>query len=495
MKALLVYPAHPVTFWSFTHALKFAGKKSSLPPLGILTVASMLPTEWDIKLIDMNCAELTDSDLEWAEYVFISAMSVQRDSARQVIDRAKAFGKKTVAGGPLFSNEPQMFDDVDHLLLFEGEVCIPEFLKDLQNGTAKHQYDFVGFPELCGTPAPAWHLLNLHDYAMLSIQYSRGCPFHCDFCNVVSLFGHKPRTKTVEQIICELEAIYVTGWRGRIFFVDDNFIGNKARVKNELLPAIIKWSHETGYPFTFYTEASINIADDEELMTLLTDAGFDSVFIGIETVDEGSLEECGKLQNRKRDILETIKFIQQHGIQVLGGFILGFDNDNPDTVFDLTVDFIQKSGIITAMVGMLNAPRGTKLYERLKEEGRLLEDDVSLSNEGGTNIMPKMGLDTLVNGHRHVVRTIFAPKKYYERVRTFLQNYKPKTHKSTKRDSGFGGGGVFLKSCWHLGVLSSGRLHYWRLLMWALGHGNGALALAVKFSVYGYHYRKCAENA
>lgn len=492
MQALLVYPEYPVTFWSFTHALKFIGKKSSLPPLGILTVAAMLPKEWSIKLVDMNTHKLNDRDLEWADYVFISAMTIQQESAKQVIARCKALGKKIVGGGPMFSTDPDSYDDVDHLLLYEGEVCIPEFLRDLENGAPKRKYDFANFPELHETPAPAWHLVDLNDYAMLSIQYSRGCPFHCDFCNVVSLFGHKPRTKTSQQIIGELEAIYITGWRGRIFFVDDNFIGNRKHVKEELLPAIIDWSREKGYPFSFYTEVSINIVDDQELMGLMTDAGFDSAFIGIETVDEDSLEECGKSQNKKRDLVESVKRIQQNGIQVLGGFILGFDSDKPSS-FDSMINFIQESGVITSMVGMLNAPLGTKLFERLKNEGRIIEDGFTGSNEMRPNFIPHMPIDDLVNGYHRVVRTIYEPKNFYARIKTFLENYRPKKHKGKK--SGFGSVGAFFKSCLHLGVLSSGRLHYWRLLAWSLTKGMSSFSLAVKFSIYGYHYRKCAEKA
>ena len=493
MKALLVYPEHPTTFWSFTHALKFINKKSSLPPLGILTVASMLPNDWEIKLVDMNVNKLKDADLEWSDLVFISAMNIQKDSTRQVIDRCKSLGKKIVGGGPLFSTEPESYGDVDHLLMYEGEVCIPEFLRDFESNSAKPKYDFVGFPELCQTPAPAWNLVNLKDYAMLSIQYSRGCPFHCDFCNVVSLFGHKPRIKTVEQILNELNVIYTTGWRGRIFFVDDNFIGNRKSVKQELLPAIIKWSQERDYPFSFYTEASINIADDEELMMLMTNAGFDSVFIGIETVDEESLAECSKGQNTKRDLVKTVKHIQAHGIQVLGGFILGFDSDKP-SVFAEMMDFIQKSGVITAMVGMLNAPIGTKLFERLKQEGRILDGEFTGSNEMGTNFIPKMGMDTLVSGYQSVVRTIYDPKNFYERVKIFLENYKPVKHKSKRKGAGFGSIGAFFKSCLQLGVLSKGRFHYWKLMGWSLSKGMGAFALAVKFSIYGYHFRLCLDE-
>lgn len=492
MNVLLVYPEHPVTFWSFTYALKFINKKSNLPPLGILTVASMLPKEWNLKLVDMNTKPLKDKDLMWADYVFVSAMNIQKDSARRVLDRAKAFGKKTVGGGPLFTCDPDDFDDVDHLLLYEGEICIPKFLRDLENNCAKHKYEFVEYPQLTETPVPAWGLIDLNKYVMLCIQYSRGCPFHCDFCNVVSLFGHTPRTKTTGQIIGELEAIYNLGWRGSIFFVDDNFIGNKRKLKQEVLPALRDWLKKRKYPFSFFTEASINISDDEELMELMSEAGFDTVFIGIETVDEDSLAECNKVQNRKRDLVEDVRRIQHHGIQVQGGFILGFDSDKP-SVFSNMVDFIQNSGIVTAMVGMLNAPKGTKLFERMKQEGRLL-DDFTGSNETGINFMPKMNKDDLINGYYSVMRSIYSPKNYYERVKTFLETYRPKKYLS--KNGGFGVRSIsaFIRACFHLGIASTGRLEYWKLLIWSSLKGWRVFAMAVKFSIFGYHFRKCIKD-
>ena len=487
MNVLLVYPEYPITFWSFTHALKFINKKSNLPPLGILTVASILPKDWNLKLVDMNTAGLKDKDIKWADYVFISAMNIQKDSTRRVIDRCKDLGKITVGGGPLFTCDPESYDDVDHLLLYEGELSIPAFLRDLENNCSQHKYDFVDFPELTETPVPAWHLLNLNEYAMLCIQYSRGCPFHCDFCNVVSLFGHSPRTKTADQIIGELSAIYNLGWRGSIFFVDDNFIGNKKKLKEEILPAITQWLRERNYPFSFFTEASINIADDEELMNLMSEAGFDSVFIGIETVDEDSLAECNKVQNRKRNLVEDVRRIQRHGMQVQGGFILGFDSDKP-SVFSNMIEFIQNSGIVTAMVGMLNAPKGTKLFERMKAEGRLV-DEFAGSNETGINFDPKMDKNDLISGYHNVVRSIYAPKVYYERVKIFLENYQPKDY--IKSGFGIQSIGAFFKACFHLGIASKGRMEYWKLLGWSARKGWDVFAIAVKFSIFGYHFRKC----
>jgi len=489
MNILLVYPEHPVTFWSFKHALKFVNKKANLPPLGILTVAAMLPKDWNLKLIDMNIAPLKDKELLNADFVFISAMNIQKDSVRKVIDRCKELGVKTVGGGPLFSSDFENFDDVDHLLLYEGEVCIPEFLTDLENNTLKHLYEFKEYPSLVETPTPAWNLIDFKKYALLCVQYSRGCPFHCDFCNVVSLFGNTPRTKTTEQMTNELDAIYNLGWRGDIFFVDDNFIGNKKKLKEEVLPALIAWRQKKSKPFNFFTEASINIADDDELMTLMASAGFDSVFVGIETVDEDRLAECGKTQNIKRDLVESVRRIQANGMQVQGGFILGFDSDKP-SVFHNMINFIQNSGIVTAMVGILNAPKGTKLFERMKSEGRLLKEFTGTNT--GINFATKMDASELIAGYNNVIRSIYSPKNYYARIKTFLKNYRPKN--GGRSSLGIHAVGAFFKACFHLGIVSKGRLEFWRLLGWASLKGKTAFTTAVTFSIYGYHFRKCLET-
>ena len=316
---------------------------------------------------------LRDKDIMWADFVFISAMVVQKDSVRAVIDRCKRLGARTVAGGPLFTCGHEEFDDVDHLLLNEGELTLPQFIRDLEAGNAKHLYSSEEWADLRTTPVPLWDLINIRKYASMNIQYCRGCPFNCEFCNVTSLFGHTPRTKAAAQIIAELNAFYERGWRGGIFFVDDNFIGNKKKLKEEILPGLIEWMKERKYPFTFFTEASINLSDDDELMELMVKAGFNTVFIGIETTNEESLVECNKIQNKGRDLIACVKKIHKFGLQVQGGFIVGFDNDN-DAIFDKMVSFIQESGIVSAMVGLLNAPKGTKLYQRLAGEGRIRED-------------------------------------------------------------------------------------------------------------------------
>lgn len=488
MKVLLVYPEYPVTFWSFKYALKFIHKKSNLPPLGLLTVAALLPKDWELKLVDMNVSPLRNRDIKWADYVLISAMNIQHDSVRDVIQRSKNYKKKIIAGGPLFSTEPEKYDDVDHLLLYEGEVTVPEFLEDLKNGCPKHIYNTQSFPSLQQTPIPRWDLLDSRKYAMLSLQYSRGCPFRCEFCNIVSLFGHSPRTKDVQQVLDELDAIYNHGWRGGIFFVDDNFIGNKKKLKTEILPAMINWMKKRNYPFSFFTEVSINLADDDELMNLMADAGFDNVFIGIETVDSDCLNECGKSQNLKRDLTSCVHKIQHHGMQVQGGFIFGFDHEKP-TVFQKMYSFIQESGIVTAMVGLLTAIPGTQLYNRLRKEKRLTDEFTGVNTKNDLNFKTTMDENILMKGYSGVVHSIYSPKNYYQRVRTFLEHFQPKRlHKSkvTLREIG-----AFFKACFLLGIVSEGRSHYWQLLRWTAHNRPHLFGRAVAFSIYGYHFRKC----
>src|SRR5512136_1675163 len=418
VKVLLVYPECPDTFWSFKHALKFVHKKAGAPPLGLLTVAAMLSSEWEKRLVDLNATRLLQSDLAWADMVFISAMIVQRQSAQALIARCKEAGVKVVAGGPLFTMEHEQFPEVDHFVLNEAELTLPPFLADLANGCAQHTYATTEFPDIHQTPAPLWRLANLKQYDTVSIQFSRGCPFSCDVCYVTALLGHRPRTKTAAQIIAELDSLYALGWRKSIFFVDDNFIGNKKQIKSEMLPALIEWRRgKLGMPFS--TEASINLADDPELVNLMTQAGFDTVFVGIETPNEDSLTECSKNQNKGRDLVDSVKRLQRAGLQVQGGFIVGFDSD-PPSIFQQQIDFIQKSGIVTAMVGLLQAPLGTRLYERMKQEGRVVSEMSGDNVDGTTNIIPAMNLETLREGYKSIMNHIYAPGPYYQRVKTFL---------------------------------------------------------------------------
>ena len=372
MNILLVNPFFPDTFWGFRHALKFVSKKAAYPPLGLLTVGAMLPSTWKKKLVDMNVEALKDQDLIWADCVFLGGMSVQQKSVREIIDRCKSMGKRIVGGGPLFTVHHQEYDDVDHLVLNEAELTLPQFVDDLRGGVPRHLYESDSWADVTTTPVPLWNLINPRVYGSLNLQYSRGCPYDCEFCDITVLYGRVPRTKTKDQLLAELDALYTFGWRGGVFFVDDNFIGNKNKLKKEILPAVIQWMESNGHPFVFNTEASVNLSDDEELLHLMSKAGFRTVFVGIESPHEESLAECRKIPNRNRDLIASVKKIQQHGFQVQGGFIVGFDSD-PGSIFQKVIDFVQESGIVTAMVGLLNAPVGTKLYQRLLKEGRVLK--------------------------------------------------------------------------------------------------------------------------
>ncbi len=489
MRILLVYPETPPTFWSFSDAIKFISKRASDIPLGLLTVAAMLPDSWEKKLVDMNVSKLRDSDLQWADYVFLSGMSAQRQSFLRVINRCNQLGVKVVAGGPLATTEYESLLGVDHFILNEAEITLPPFLQDLENGNPKPLYTSTEYPDISQTPAPMWGLLSMKRYAGMGIQYSRGCPFDCDFCSITLLNGHKPRTKSTQQFLAELQSLYNSGWRGAVFIVDDNFIGNKRKLKADFLPALISWSKERNYPFRFTTEVSINLADDKELLRLMVKAGFHHTFVGIETPSGESLAECGKKQNLKRDMVESVKTLQRHGLVVSGGFIVGFDNDNP-SIFQQQIDFIQQSGIVTAMVGLLNAPVHTKLYQRLQAENRLLNSFNGNNMDGSINFIPKMPYQTLIRGYKEILETIYSPKEYYLRVKTFLREYQV----PQKGRVAFGDVRALFRSMWKIGVLDSGKRYYWKLLIYSLLTCPKKFALAVEFAIYGFHFRRVVRS-
>ena len=486
MNILFVYPEFPDTFWSFKHALKFVKKKSTSPPLGLLTIAGMLPETWGKRLVDMNVKALNPTDIQWADLVFISAMAVQRQSTISVIHQIKEQGKIIVAGGPLFTMEKEDFPQVDHLILNEGEITLPLFLSDLAHGTPKRIYETQDFADIRFSPVPLWELVDMNSYDSMSLQYSRGCPFGCDFCNVTSLLGHKMRLKTTEQFIAELDSLYQRGWRRNIFIVDDNFIGNRQVLKEELLPALIEW-RKGKKGCLFITEASINLSDDDQLIDLMVKAGFTQVFIGIETPDEESLAECHKSQNRHRDLVSSIQKLQSLGLQVMGGFIVGFDNDD-ERIFNRQIEFIQKSGIVTAMVGLLQAPTGTVLYQRMLREGRLSKQAYSGDNvDGESNIIPVMSPQKLKEGYHKILDSIYSAKTYTDRVISFLKTYNPRRHAVTLQWQEIL---ALFRSIWEFGIKSKDRRYYWKLFFWALFHQPKKFPLAITFSIYGYHFYK-----
>ncbi len=488
MKILLVYPEYQDTFWSFKYVLKFISKKAAFPPLGLLTVGAMLPANWAKKLVDVNVEPLRDEQILWADMVFISAMIIQKKSAQEIIDRCKNLGRKVVAGGPAFTTKHDGFSGVDHFVLNEAEVTLPLFLADLAAGNLKHMYVSQEKPTLTETPVPLWSLINIKDYATLAVQYSRGCPYNCEFCDIIVMNGRRPRTKSASQIKKEFQAIYDAGWRKSVFIVDDNFIGNRHEVK-KMLPELIGWQKEHRFPFTLLTEASTDLANDEELMQMMSGANFFKVFLGLETPDNQSLKECGKYQNAAMNLVEAVNTIHRHGMQVMGGFIVGFDNDT-ESIFEAQIKFIQQIGVVTAMVGMLTALPKTRLWHRLETEGRLLSESTGVNTDGSLNFVPVMGVENLQAGYRKILKTIYSHKCYYQRINTFIANYTPTVRTKIKWEDLR----AFYRSAWRIGIISRARFRYWRLLIKTLIKKRMALPIAVELAIYGLHYDKIARR-
>jgi len=485
MKALLIFPEYPDTFWSYKHALSFINKKASLPPLGLLTVSSLLPETWEKKLIDLNVSKLKNEDISNADIVLISSMIVQIKSAQEIIERVKSFGKFIVAGGPLFSALFNDFPDVDCFVLNEGEVTIPLFLKDFENSKVKKVYKSGIRPDITKTPVPDWSLINMNDYASMPLQVSRGCPYSCDFCDIIVMNGRIPRVKNAEQVIAELDAIYNTGWRSSVFIVDDNFTGNRKKVKL-ILKEIAGWMKKYHKPFTLSTESSITVADDIEIIDLLKESNFTGVFIGIETPEEESLKFCGKLQNTGKDLKEKVNILQRNGLEVRGGFIVGFDTDTINT-FDKMIAFIQTSGIVSAMVGLLHALPMTKLYKKLSKEGRILNAATGNNTDSTLNFIPVLNKEILIQGYKKILNTIYNPKNYYKRIITYLSEYKE-----------FAAGSQFSislkilaisKSIWIMGIVEKGKLYFWKMIFWTLLHKPKLISEAITQSIYCYHFR------
>jgi len=489
MKILFVSPETPPTFWSYKHALPFVSKKAAFPPLGLLTVAAMMPDEWQYRLVDLNVRPLDDEDLRWADYVMIGAMLVHADSVRAVVARCADFSKPVIAGGPLFTTGHENFPQIEHFVLGEAEEILPQVVEDLRNGQLRAIYQAGGFPDVSRTPVPRWDLIDMHCYVNMGVQFSRGCPFDCEFCDIIVMNGRVPRTKKPEQLVAELEALRARGWEEMVFLVDDNFIGNK-RCTKALLRAIVEWKERTHASMGFLTEASVNLADDPELCSLMVAAGFKKVFVGIETPSIAALQECHKLQNVGRDLVSAVRTLQASGLDVMGGFIIGFDSDSSD-IFKRQFEFIQRSGVVTAMVGLLTALPRTRLWHRLKQEGRL-ESESSGNNTAATlNFVPKLNREFLQSGYRELMKKLYEPGTYYQRVRTFLEHYQP-CGPQLRRSAGDFKAAV--KSLWLLGVCHRGRLAYWRLLASTLIRRPHKLFQAMELAVTWFHFRKVANQ-
>ena len=489
MNVLLVSPRTPTTFWSLKHAVRFVSRRAAFPPLGLLTVAAMLPKAWNLRVVDLNVRRLRDADLRWGDYVMLSAMIVHRDSVDEIVARAAEAHRPVIGGGPLFTTGHDAYVGRVHSVLGEAEGIIDQVVADMESGQLQDVYRPSGWPDVSTVPVPRWDLIRLRHYATMPIQFSRGCPYDCEFCDVIVMNGRRPRTKSPAQMLRELEALAVRGWRGRVFLVDDNFIGNRARVK-DFLRALIAWRADRGARFSFLTEATINLADDPELLELMAQAGFRSVFVGIETPNPAGLQECNKRQNAGRDLAESIRAIQRSGIEVMGGFIVGFDSD-PRDIFDLQFDFIQRTGIATAMVGLLTALPKTRLYHRLLGEGRLDADATGNNTEAVLNFVPKLDREYLIRGYRTLMKSLYEPGTYYQRVLTFLAEYKPHGPKTsiTKDDLV-----AFVRSLWTMGVRHNGRRAFWKYLATVVSRHPRRLPLAIALAIHGFHYRMVAKG-
>jgi radical SAM superfamily enzyme YgiQ (UPF0313 family) len=455
----------------------------------LLTVAALLPRTWHLRLVDLDIEPLDERDLLWADYVLIGAMIVHRESVHEIVRRCRLAERTVIAGGPLFTTGHEGFPDIEHFVLGEAEDVAPELARDMETGTLRQFYRADDFPSLDQSPVPRWDLLDLRRYATMSVQFSRGCPHDCEFCDIAVLNGRTPRTKPPERLVAELDALRRLRWRGPVFIVDDNFIGHRRNAK-ELLRAIIRWRRATRPDMEFITEATVDLARSPELLELMVDAGFKKVFLGLETPDPASLRECHKTQNLREDLLESVRRIQAAGLEVMGGFIIGFDNDKPD-IFQRQFQFIQKAGVVTAMVGLLTALPRTKLYQRLVREGRLLDESGGNNTSAVCNFIPRIDRETLTHGYRQLMHALYEPVAYYDRARAFLAHYKPRgpQRRLTLEDLR-----ALCRATWTLGVRQRGRRAYWRFLAHTLAYHPRAFSVAVTLAVYGHHFRRVAQE-
>ena len=491
MKILLVNPEFPDTYWSFRHALPFEGKRCAFPPLGLITVSSLLPKSCERRMVDLNVESLKGSQIDWADMVFITGMLAQKQSLHSVVQECRRKGKVVVLGGPYVTSTIEELPHADHIFQGEAETTLPQFFDDLQRGEAKRIYKAPERPPMAISPIPDFQLVDMKRYSCMSVQYSRGCPFSCEFCDIIEIYGRIPRTKSNQQILAEFDELKSRGWRGPLFIVDDNFIGNKKNVR-QLLPDLVAWQKRNGHPFSLLTEASVNLADDDELLHNMRDAGFRRVFLGIETPVEESLKEAQKSQNRG-NLLESVKKIQSYGMEVMAGFIVGFDND-PVDIFQRQIDFIRASAIPLAMVGMLNALPDTQLWKRLEREGRLLGEDATGNNTISTvNFVPKMDVDKLINGYQSIMKTIYKPSEYYKRAldslkRTANDMPEPTPYNFAQEVQ------AFVRLVLKLGVIDGERKEFWRFFIQALRKHHDRMTESLRFAAMGYHFRKLNDS-
>ena len=487
MKILLVEPRTPDTFWSLRQALPFVGRRAANPPLGLITIAGLLPRHWSYRLVDLNCNPLSDEDILWADRVLVSAMQIHAAAVAEIVRRCHELDRTVMGGGPLFGTEAATACGVDHIVVGEAEGLATTLAADLAAGRPAPRYEAAGFPDLALTPLPRWDLLDLSHYATLSVQSCRGCPFDCEFCDVVGLNGRRPRYKSPDQFVAEIESLRQLGWTGPVFVVDDNFIGDRRRCR-EILLAVIAWRQRTGARMTFITEASVDMATDPPLLDLMIEAGFKKVFLGLETPSAESLRECRKLQNLRGDLTTSVGTIQAAGLEVMGGFIIGFDSDQSD-IFERQFEFIQSAGVVTAMVGLLQALPRSRLYRRLAAEGRLQTEGHGDNTEAFLNFQPRLDRAFLLDNYRHLMVRLYEPGNYYQRVRIFLEMHRmrgPRVRLAWRDVS------AVFRSLWVMGVLSRGRRAYWRFLAGTIVRHPQQIGVAVTLAITGHHFRTMA---
>jgi radical SAM superfamily enzyme YgiQ (UPF0313 family) len=491
----LVYPETPETYWSYRHALRFVDKKALMPPLGLSTAAAILGEEFEYRLVDMNVEPLREGDIAWAQFVFVSAMIVQAESLKEVIARCNRAGKPVVAGGPYPTSCYEEIEGVDCFVLGEGECTIPELRRDILAGTLRPVYRATTRPSIEEAPVPRFDLCKLSLYETLPLQFSRGCPFDCEFCDIVSLFGHRVRTKGPDQFLREMDALRETGFYGSVFIVDDNFIGNRRRVK-ALLRRIADWQEDAGYPFVLSTEASVDLADDPELLGLMEAAGFRMVFVGLETPVQESLKGAGKRQNLRGDMIAKVRKIQRSGIEVTAGFIIGFDSDPPD-IAERQIDFIRELGVPTAMVGLLMALPNTRLWDRLTKEGRMLfRSKGNNTHDVELNFVPKLPVRVLTDAYHSVLRSIYEPKHYFERCLKLLRCYprRPTVRRiRTPLRVVLSQARALFRSLRWQGT-SPYALWYWLYLIRAVAVRPRQLVTALTLAVRGHHFITITES-
>ena len=493
LSVLLVWPRFSPSFWSLSGIMELLPQECSHPPLGLITVAALCPTDWTCRLVDRTFQTLTDADVRDADLVMVSGMRVQHDDILDVLARARALGTRTILGGPYASSQPELLQPfADHVVVGEVDEIFGALARDLEEGTARRRYVVHEKPDVTRTPVPRFDLLDRRKYLSMAVQFSRGCPFQCEFCDIITMYGRKPRVKSPDQVIAECDALRRLGWRGRVFVVDDNFIGNHKHAL-ALAERMAEWQREHGYPISFTTEASMDLALHPNLIEAMVRANFWSVFVGIESPSRESLAETKKFQNLRRDPLECIEAIQRGGLWVTGGFIVAFDADTED-IFERQVDFIERAAVVCAMTGFLEALPTTPLYDRLKSEGRLLEGTRPMGVFKPPNFRTRMPLRALLAGNRRTLLTIYAPHVYFARALRSLEQWTASEHHHLPRLNVVA---VLARSFVKQGLLSSYRRDYWTFLFAMVRRWRGQrkkLWLGFSMLIAAHHFVRYAQQ-